>query len=244
MARFIPTNAAAFLKFAQGVVSYTKERVGITAKTLKASANAKIADLNDTGTPGNGEFWTHIPATAFIDLSGKVTEFEQVFNATPVDSNRSQIERRNSAQKQCESVLRYFIKFYLRHPAVKNEDLLAMNIPPIDKTRTAHVVVDEMVSFEIRRRRENELMVHFQQRGHANKAKPKGYDGAVIIWGFGEDEPLTLKDYTGHVLASRTPYAMKFDTHDSGKRVWMRLAWQNARGILGDYCEAESAIVP
>jgi hypothetical protein len=47
-----------------------------------------------------------------------------------------------------------------------------------------------------------------------------------------------------HSLASRTPYPLKFDTHDSEKRVWIRIAWQNARGILGDYCEAKTAIVP
>jgi hypothetical protein len=101
-----------------------------------------------------------------------------------------------------------------------------------------------MVSFEIQIRRENELMIHFSQRGVNSKAKPTNYDGAVIIWTISEEEPASLDGYVKHSLASRTPYALKFDTHDSGKRVWIRIAWQNARGILGDYCEAKTAIVP
>jgi len=247
MARFIPTNAAAFLRFAKGVLAITNDRMGYNVAGPSGSADdsavKKQASVKETRRPG-ADSWTHVPEAAYFELRDQVNNFESVMDTTPVDSNRSQIERRNNAQRQCEAFLRYFIRFYIRHPAVKNEDLLAMHIPPIDNIRTAHTVVDEMVTFEIRRRRENELMIHFQQRGHASKAKPTGYDGAVIIWGFSENEPKTLDEYTGHTLASRTPYAMKFDTHDSGKRVWMRLCWQNARGILGDYCEAESAVVP
>jgi len=77
-----------------------------------------------------------------------------------------------------------------------------------------------------------------------NKAKPKGYDGAVIIWCINDVEPVTLNKYEGHSLASRTPYAVKFDTHDSGKRAWFKICWQNGRGILGRFSEAISAIVP
>jgi len=157
MARFIPTNAATFLQF---------------ATTLTNVVNQHINE------------WKHIPETAFDDLLASVNEFGQQSVITTADSPRSQILRRNEAQKQCESALRYFIRFYLRNPVVTNPQLAEMGIPPIDKIRTPHVVVDEMVSFEIRRRRENELMIHFQQRGHVSKAKPTGYDGAVIIWGF------------------------------------------------------------
>jgi len=244
MARFIPTNSAAFLKFAQGVVSFTRERMGLTPTPLKAGAKAKIADLNDTGESANEEFWTHIPTAAFNDLSSKVIEFEQVFNTTPVDSNRSQTERRNSAQRQCERVLRYFIRFYLRNPVVKNEELLAMNIPPIDNIRTVHKQVNETVDFVFHIRGTNNVIIDFWQTGHTSKAKPKGYSGAVIIWALSEQEPANNDAYPLHTLATRTPYTIEFDNHDSGKTVWVKIAWQNARGILGRFSEAKSAVVP
>jgi len=119
-----------------------------------------------------------------------------------------------------------------------------MGIPIHDTIRTPHTKVDEMVDMLIKLRNENELIVHFRQRGVDHKAKPTSYDGAVIIWAIGDTEPDNLKDYQGHTLASKSPYAVKFDTHESGKRVWFRAAWQNNRGILGDYCEVKSAVIP
>jgi len=38
--------------------------------------------------------------------------------------------------------------------------------------------------------------------------------------------------------------SQEFVTHDSGKTVWVRACWQNARCILGRWSEAKSAIVP
>jgi hypothetical protein len=62
----------------------------------------------------------------------------------------------------------------------------------------------------------------------------------LSIWTISEEEPTSLDGYVKHSLASRTPYALKFDTHDSGKRVWISIAWQNARGVLGDYCKEKN----
>jgi hypothetical protein len=217
MSDFIPTNAAAFLSFARG-----------------------IAENVDPAS----RYWSHVPENAYEELTEKVKNFEEAFNSTPRDSTRSQIASRNAAQKECERFIRYFIRFYVRHPSVPDSILITLSIPPIDTVRTTHFEVNEKVDFIIRIRSENELIVDFWQRGHTSKAKPSGYDGAVVIWTFSDEEPATLDNYLRHSLASRTPYALKFDTHDSGKRVWIRIAWQNARGILGDYCEAKSAIIP
>ena len=244
MGNLVPQNAGAFLRFAQGVVSYTRERMGLTPKILKSGTKAKIADLDDTGESDNEEFWAHIPTAAFNDLSSKVTEFEQVFNTTPVDSNRSQTERRNNAQRQCESFLRYFIRFYLRHPEVKNEELLAMNIPPIDTIRTSHTEVTAQVDLTFRPSYANQVVLAFKMVGAANRARPANTIGLFVAWAFGEDEPTSLDDYTHNVLATRSPFHIEFDTHDSGKRVWFRAAWQNARGVRGPWCDAQNIFVP
>ena len=114
----------------------------------------------------------------------------------------------------------------------------------MDTIRTVHKTVTENVDFVIHIRGTNNIIIDFRQEGEVHKARPTGYSGAVIIWGFSETEPRSNDDYTGHVLATRTPYTIEFDTHDSGKRVWVRACWQNARGILGRWSEAKSAIVP
>ncbi|MCL2064631.1 MAG: hypothetical protein FWG98_09725 [Candidatus Cloacimonetes bacterium] len=90
----------------------------------------------------------------------------------------------------------------------------------------------------------NNIIIDFKQAGTQNKAKPKGYSGAVIILAITDKEPETNDGYTGHILATKTPHTIEFDTHDSGKRVWVRACWQNARGILGSWSEAKTAIIP
>jgi len=217
MSNFIPRKVKDFIFFTRKIAEFVDERV---------------------------EEWTHIPDDAFTDLVEKMNILHSAQENMIKDDSRQQHEKRNMAHKECEKALRHFIKFYLRNPIITRDELVAMGIPPLDNVRTQHTKVEEAVDMLIKLRYENELIVHFRQRGADNRAKPKGYDGAVIIWAIGDAEPDNLKDYDGHVLASKTPYAVKFDTHKSGNRVWFRAAWQNARGIIGEYCEAKSAVIP
>ena len=54
----------------------------------------------------------------------------------------------------------------------------------------------------------------------AHRAKPLGYDGAVLIWAIG-DAPFTriedLRD--GNLMASRTPHTLVFTDDQRGKTV-------------------------
>ena len=133
---FIPRNAAKFGEYVYNILHYVEQH---------------IAD------------WERIPREEFTVLQDTYIAFQDAMREAEATPTRANIYARNDAQKICERTLRQFIKMYLRFAPVTNQDLLAMGIPPIDNVRTAHVVVDEMVSFEIRRRRENELMIHFQQ---------------------------------------------------------------------------------
>ena len=188
--------------------------------------------------------WKHMPASVVTEFSKFYNKFQGFQYTMPEDATRAQINDRNNAQKDLTKYIRYMIRFYVRNPAVPESQQIAMGVPPISSNRTQHVNVTEMVDFTIHIRRENEIVIQFQQRGILSRAKPRGYDGAVIIWNRSDTEPATLLEYEGHTLASRTPYELKFPTHCSGKRVWVRIAWQNARGILGDYCEAKSCMIP
>ena len=193
--RYIPTNAASFLGFMQSLLDYLTE--------------TRRIDWN-------------IPVNVYQELMRLWEIFHTFQTETPIDATRAQIERRNEAQRELTKYLRYFIKFYLRNPIVPDADLKAMGIPPIDTIRTMHTVVNETVDFNIHIRGTNNVIIDFKQTGAQGKAKPKGYSGAVIIWALSDVEPATNDDYTGHTLATKTPYTIEFDTHDSGKRVWVR----------------------
>jgi len=215
---FIPQNAAAFGAFMTNVCNKTQEYM---------------------------KNWEHIPETAFRELSNANFEFDLQLIQTLPDSTRAQINSRNVAQRRAESVLRYFIRFYLRNPIVTDAQLISMGIPPIDTIRTMHKNVTETVDFVIHIRGTNNVILDFWQTGrHPSKARPRGFSGAVVIWNLSETEPARDENYEFHTLATRTPFTIEFNNHDSGKRVWFKIAWQNARGILGRFSEAKSAIVP
>jgi hypothetical protein len=115
---------------------------------------------------------------------------------------------------------------------------------PPDTIRTPHIDVSEMVDFVIHLSSIRELLVDFWVQGEAHKAKPHGYDGAVIIWGI-RDTPLNQPDeLPHHTMASRTPHTLTFDEAQRGKTVQIALAWQNERGILGQWSEYKLAIIP
>jgi len=45
-------------------------------------------------------------------------------------------------------------------------------------------------------------------------------------------------------MASRTPFPLHFEESERGKTVYIALAWQNERGITGQWSEYKTAIIP
>jgi hypothetical protein len=186
------------------------------------------------------------PDDRITELQKAQSVFDNAFLATEGQHTPAQRLARVEAQAEFTRLIREFVNEYLRFArAVTDVMRKELGITIRDTIRTVHKVVNETVDFVIHVRGTNNLIIDFWQTGrHPSKAKPRGYDGAVLIWAFSENEPISNEHYTHHTLCSRTPYTIEFDTHDSGRRVWIRMCWQNARGILGRYSEAKSAIVP
>jgi len=216
--RFIPSNAARFHEWANALIAYI--------------------------TPEKVDAW-NIPEAQMDSLQNLLEQFNELQNALPNDPNRSQIARRNEAQKNLTQAIRYLIRFYLRRQVVSDPDLVAMGIPPIDTIRTPHIVVTEKVDFVLHISGIRRVIVDFWQQGITHsKAKPNGYDGAVLLWHIADEMPDEAINFKFHTLASRTPHTIEFHEQERGKTVWVALAWQNARGIIGEWSEFKSAIIP
>ena len=70
-----------------------------------------------------------------------------------------------------------------------------------------------------------ELVVDFWIQGADHKAKPHGYDGAVIIWDIKDTAPTNPDELTHHTMASRTPFTLHFEETERGKTVYVALCW-------------------
>lgn len=154
----------------------------------------------------------------------------------------------NSLAREAFNALVGFMRVMRRRrfttPPLIDSDWVSLGMRAPDTVRTSHTVVNEEVDYVVHLRGIRELVVEFWVKGSTHRAKPAGYDGAVIVWGVRDAPPEHPEDLTHHTMASRTPHALEFDESERGKTVYIALAWQNERGILGRWSEYKNAIVP
>jgi hypothetical protein len=223
MARdYVPHNAAQFNAFMKRLIGCVEPKV--------------------TGTPPHE--WASVPTERFILLGDSYQLFEQAFNTALETPTPANILRRQEAQAAATAILREFVNQFLRFPPVTNPDRAEMGIPNHDTIRTDHKVVTEISDFVIHLAAIRELKIDFWIQGASHKAKPHSYDGAVIIWDIRDTPPDHPEELMHHTMASRTPFTLHFDEPERGKTVQIALAWQNERGILGQWSEYKSAVVP
>ena len=216
---FIPTNATQFEQWVVNISNYI--------------------------TPAKATLWNIPTATMDEFKSQKLEQFLTAQAEITNDPTRAQLAQRNKFQRELTTLIRFIIRFYLRRPEVTDADLIAMGIPPIDNIRTTHKTVTEKVDFVITISGIRHLVVDFWQQGvEHSKAKPRGYDGAVLVWNISDERPPEAEQFQHHTMASRRPFTIEFTDEERGKTVWIALAWQNERGIRGPWSEFKSAVIP
>ena len=204
-----------------------------------------VVNLSNYLTPAKATLW-NIPAATMDEFkSVKLEQFLTAQAEITNDPTRAKLAQRNKFQRELTTLVRFIIRFYLRRPEVTDADLISMGIPPIDNIRTTHKVVTEKIDFVITISGIRRIIVDFWQQGvEHSKAKPSGYDGAVLVWNIGDERPPEAEKFQSHTMASRRPFTLEFTDEERGKTVWIALAWQNERGIRGAWSDFKSAVIP
>jgi hypothetical protein len=192
----------------------------------------------------NNARWKHIPQDNVGDLEAEFSQWTEAYKKTLVPHSPQLTAEKNRIRTEIEKKLRRFINRFLRFGPVTDLDRDNMKIRNPDLIRTPHIDVKEVVEFELKLRNIREILVNFWVKGETHKAKPSGYDGAVIIWDVLDELPASIHDLTLHTMASRTPHALEFDETERGKTVYIAATWQNERGLIGNWSEILSAVVP
>jgi hypothetical protein len=188
--------------------------------------------------------WPNVPTARYTELNTASNAFDDAFDAASVSPTPANIERRRAAQAKATELVRAIVNQFIRFPPVTNADRIAMGVPNHDTIRTDHTVVTENVDFVIHLNTIRQLVIDFWIKGETHKAKPQSYDGAVIIWGVQDEQPLAPEELEHHIMASRTPFTLHFDEEERGKTCWVALCWQNERGITGAWSGYQSAVIP
>ena len=216
---FIPKNAARFLEWINNLVAVVDSRDAASHFGISNADWSKLLLLHQN--------------------------FAGIQASFPTDATRAMIAGRNEAQRELTAFIRYIIRFYFRRPSVSDQTLLELGIPPIDHVRTMHIDVTEKVDFVLHIRGIRRVIVDFWQLGvTGSMAKPRGYDGAVLIWHISDEMPKEAINFQFHTMASRRPHIIEFNEQDRHKTVWVALAWQNNRGHRGEWSDFKSTVIP
>ena len=218
---YIPRHDADFNNWYENMVHYVTERA-----------------------QGAESQWEYIPQSAVNELNEGFQDWSEHYTPTLQPHTPAITTEKNNARVRAERVIRAFVQRFLHWPPVTDGDRVNMNIPNRSNTRTQHHEVTEIVELDLTLRNIREILVEFWVKGSTSKAKPTGYDGAVLVWDVLDTPTERPEAITRHTIASRTPHAIQFDETEHGKTVYVALAWQNERGNTGAWSEILNTVIP
>ena len=221
---------------------------------------------------GASPAWDHIPPRHFQELITAYTDWYNAYALTLQPHTPAVVTAKNDARRKAERVIRPFVRRFLYFEPVTNADRVNMRLPLHDKIRTDHIAVPEEVEYNLIIEGIRVVHVDFKVLGSDHKAKPEGYDGAVIVWDVLDAPPAppryikkeakapgmallptTMEFCLAKLLENkpprmagffRTPFILEFPEEERGKTVYTALCWQNERGITGRWSDIKSTVIP
>jgi len=191
-----------------------------------------------------GEGW-EVPLGEINGLNTRLNN--AVTNVAAAEANKGD-RHLNAVAKASMDTLVSFMRVLRRRrftiPPLVPADFVLLKMREPDHTRTPQIEVEEAVEMELALRNIREILVVFKVKGVAHRAKPSGYDGAVIIWDVLDAPPNSPNDLTNHTMASKTPHVLTFDENQRGKAVYVAAAWQNERGNIGPWSDILKGFIP
>jgi len=213
---------------------------------MPATRAAQMAMANRWNNlfPDKAAAWG-IPQTMVNRLTVLIADANDAqLRADSAEGTKGDVARARAAFHELVAHMRDIRRRFFFIPPLTEANFVDLGLEPPDNIRTPHIDVPEMVDFVIHLSNIRELVVDFWVQGETHKAKPQGYDGAVVIWKISDAPPEGPRDFHEHTMASRTPHTLHFEETERGRTVFVALAWQNERGHLGQWSEFKSAIIP
>ena len=203
-----------------------------------------VLEKTQSGPQGQPPAWDHIPQRHIDELVAAFQDWRQYYEPTLGPHTPADVAAKNDARRRAERVIRPFVRRFLHFEPVTNADRVNLRIPLHDKVRTDHVAVPEEVEFVLTISGIRVVHVDFWILGSTHKAKPEGYDGAVLVWDVLDAPPADPDHLNRHTMASRTPHTIEFPEEERGKTVYVALCWQNERGFTGRWSDIKSTVIP
>jgi hypothetical protein len=159
--------------------------------------------------------------------------------------SKSATVAKNEVKVSLRNALTVFVAKY-----IENNDAITvpireqLGLPIKNTTRTPIPAPTTYPEFFVRLKDIRALDVHFKEIGSVSKAKPYGYNGAVIFYGVLDTPPTDPSELPHSTLATKTPYTLSFTEAERGHRVYIALVWQNRKGEKGPFSQIDEEFIP
>jgi hypothetical protein len=127
---------------------------------------------------------------------------------------------------------------------IPEEDRLHYGIHPADRKPTSSGPPETFPEAEADSSVIRQITIHFWDSATKKRAKPHGVHGAEIRWALLEAPPASEEDLSRSDFDTATPFTLKFDERDRGRRVYFCLRWESTTNQKGPSSEIYSAVIP
>ena len=179
---YIPQNATQFDLFVQNLLRYIKNK------------------------QSNSKPWAIIPQEPIDNMYKLHTVFSEALMRAKNTPAPAYTKERNRTQAELTKAIRAFVNQFMRFDPVTDLDRDIMRILNRNTIRTSRTDITEVIGFDLKTKGIRQNFVAFKQLGASSTAKPRVYDGAVVVWHIGKERPNSPNDFRYHAVASRTHF--------------------------------------
>jgi hypothetical protein len=160
------------------------------------------------------------------------------------DSSRNRLIK-DEAKDAAKAALRDFANAAMRfNKLMRDEDRLVYGLPPHDGNHTPDTEPMTFPEAEADTAIIRQVTIHFLDSGSKKRGKPHGVHGAEIRWALLDHVPASVGELANSDFDTASPFTLKFDETERGRRVYFCLRWESNTNLKGPYGEIYSAVVP
>jgi hypothetical protein len=186
--------------------------------------------------------WKQAEVTAVL---GKIDGFLAAWDAYSDDNSTGKRVTKDETRDAAKDAMRDFANTSIRYnKLMTDEQKLYYGIHPADKTHTPAGEPETFPEGEADTSVIRQITIHFWDSATKKRGKPHGVHGAEIRWAVLEHPPVSEKELVHSDFDTASPFTLKFDESERGKRVYFCLRWESTTNEKGPDSEIYSAVIP
>jgi hypothetical protein len=186
--------------------------------------------------------WTQAEVTAVLAAINAFLTARSAYGQD--DSSRNRLAK-DEAREAAKNAMRDFANTSIRYnKLMKEEDKRYYGIHTPDPVPTPIPAPSSFPEAEPDTSVIRQVTINFWDSGTKKRGKPHRVHGAEIRWALLEHPPASETELANSDFDTASPFTLRFDESDRGKRLYFCLRWETTTNLKGPFGEIYSAVIP